>query len=298
MVSGMLHRSPTDLQIYLGVAMRRNKCLTTLLHKFGVCCSYDEVTLFKYSAAVTVAEDLENVRFSGNNLIHCCADNFDCEISSQNSNLLCHSLAMVLAQTEDSVCSDTGAGEHKTIPRQKMEDRHKSVDYTVPEIRYDGPKKPPMPPLKALYQIPPLSFLCSQVISVHRSHDLDYQFMKDIVTRESCPEWSGYNTQLSRQTGMVIEPKAKVVYLPLIDKAPASGINNTHSNRERSNLAERCRDGTEYPSIYGRSTTVQGHSRHPVPHSIILHERNPYPWGYAYSHGFHSCHLHHPLSRI
>ena len=127
-----------------------------------------------------------------------------------------------MAQTEDSVCSDTGAGEHKTIPRQKMEDRHKSVDYTVPEIRYDGPKKPPMPPLKALYQIPPLSFLCSQVISVHRSHELDYQFMKDIVTRESCPEWSGYNTQLARQTGMAIEPKAKVVYLPLIDKAPAS----------------------------------------------------------------------------
>ena len=202
--------------------MRRNKCMTTLLHKFGVCCSYDEVTLFKYSAAVTVTEDLENVRFSGNNLIHCCADNFDCEISSQNCNLLCHSLAMVLAQTEDSVCSDTGAGEHKTIPRQKMEVRHKSVDYTVPEIRYDGPKKPPMPPLKALYQIPPLSFLCSQVISVHRSHDLDYQFMKDIVTRESCPEWSGYNTHLARQTGMAIEPKAKVVYLPLIDKAPTS----------------------------------------------------------------------------
>ena len=120
--------------------------------------------------------------------------------------------------------------------------------------------------------------------------------MKDIVTRESCPEWSGYNTQLARQTGMAIEPKAKVVYLPLIDSCIP--INNTHSNRERSNLAERCRDGTEYPSIYGRSTTVQGHSRHPVPHSIILHERNPYPWGYAHSHGFHSCHLHHPLSRI
>ena len=46
--------------------------------------------------------------------------------------------------------------------------------------------------------------------------------MKDIVTRESCPEWSGYNTQLARQTGMAIEPKAKVVYPPLIDKAPAS----------------------------------------------------------------------------
>ena len=110
----------------------------------------------------------------------------------------------------------------KPFHARKWRIRDKSVDYTVPEIRYDGPKKPPMPPLKALYQIPPLSFLCSQVISVHRSHDLDYQFMKYIVTRESCPEWSGYNTELARQTGMAIEPKAKVVYLPLMDKAPAS----------------------------------------------------------------------------
>ena len=48
MVSGLIIKSPTDLQIFLGVAMRRNKSLTTIFHKFGVCCSYDELALFKY----------------------------------------------------------------------------------------------------------------------------------------------------------------------------------------------------------------------------------------------------------
>lgn len=222
MISGMVHKCPTDLQISLGVAMRRNKSLTILLHRFGVCCSYDEVTLFKHSAAVAVAEEMEEVKFNGDSLIHCCADNFDCEISSQNCKKVCHSLAMVLAQTEDSVSSEPVAGECKTIERQNMEERHKSVDFEVPVILYDGPKNPPMPPDKALYQIPPLSYLCSQVISARRAHDLDYQFINSIVTLESCPEWSGYNTQLARESGCAIKPKAKLVYLPLIDKVPAS----------------------------------------------------------------------------
>ena len=77
--------------------------MITLLNNFGVCCSYNEVTLFKHSAAVAVAEDIEEVKFSGKNLINCCADNFDCEISSQNCKKLCHFMAMVFAQTEDSV---------------------------------------------------------------------------------------------------------------------------------------------------------------------------------------------------
>ena len=77
MISGMVQKSPTDLQISLGVAMWRNKSMITLLHNFGMCCSYDEVTLFKHSAAVAVAEDIEEVKLSGKNLIHCCADNFD-----------------------------------------------------------------------------------------------------------------------------------------------------------------------------------------------------------------------------
>ena len=111
--------------------MRRNKSLTTLFHKFGVCCSYDGLALFKYSAAVAVAEEVENVTFCGKKLIHCCAENFDCEIASQNCKRVCHSLAMVLAQIEDSVT--THLDVNKTISRQKMEDRQKPVEFHMHE---------------------------------------------------------------------------------------------------------------------------------------------------------------------
>ena len=76
----MANSGPIDLQIALGVAMRRNKSLIHLLHEYNVYCSYDEVLLFKYSAAVAVANSVENVKFGANgNICHCCADNFDCE---------------------------------------------------------------------------------------------------------------------------------------------------------------------------------------------------------------------------
>ena len=129
---------------------------------------------------------------------------------------------MVFAQSEDSISPEVVAGVEKTIICQNMQSKHKSVDFEVPEILYDGPKKLPMPPEKALYQIQPLPFLCSQVTSVRRSQDLDYKFMKDIVTLEACPEWSGYNTVITRISGMAMKPKAKLVYLPLIDKIPLS----------------------------------------------------------------------------
>ena len=46
--------------------------------------------------------------------------------------------------------------------------------------------------------------------------------MKDIMTLESCPEWSRYNTAVARKFGMATKTKAKLVYLPLIDKIPSS----------------------------------------------------------------------------
>ena len=162
---------------------------------------------------------------------------------------------MVFAQTEDSVSPEVVAGEEKIILRQNMESRHKSVNLEMPEILY-GPKKLPMPPEKALYQIQPLSFLCSRVIFIRRSQDLDYKFMKYIVTLESCPEWSGYNTAIARKFGMVMKPKAKLVYLPLIDKTPSSLSTILRANWERSHFIEWIRIWTEGPNIFYRPTTL------------------------------------------
>ena len=40
-------------------------------------------------------------------------------------------------------------------------------------------------------------------------------------TSQECPEYNGYNTKLCREHGHSLKHKTKIVYLLLIDKAPA-----------------------------------------------------------------------------
>ena len=135
---------------------------------------------------------------------------------------MCHSLAMILPQTEKSVSSRRHASEHKTALRQKIEDRCKPVNFEVPEVTCEGPKQLSMPSHIALKQIPSLSFLCSKILSVRRASELDFTFMKDMLSLDACPEWSGYNTRQTRAAGMTVKPEARVVYLPLINKVPST----------------------------------------------------------------------------
>jgi len=60
-IRGTVCSQPTDLQVALGLLMRRNKILISELSKYYVCCSYDEVRLFRYSAAVHVAQNYAEV---------------------------------------------------------------------------------------------------------------------------------------------------------------------------------------------------------------------------------------------
>ena len=223
-VAGTIQAQPTDLQISLGVALRRNTSIITLLNNYRVCCSYDEVKLFKYSAAVAAVEDMGNIKFccgGSNPLLHVIADNFDTEIWCQNCKKLCHSLTMVLAQTEKSLTSFSKPTHHKTIKRQPMESRTKTIEYNTTECEYTGPKKPPMPINIALKQVPPLSFLANYTRMQSYANDTDFKFTLDVLTDETCPEWNGYNTRQARQSGRSLEPQAKVVYLPLINMTPS-----------------------------------------------------------------------------
>ena len=104
--------------------------------------------------------------FHDNSLIHCCADNFDCEFSLQSCQKLCHSLAMVLAQIEEHKESCLADDEYRTTPRRKMEDRDKPIHFEVPANFYDDP----MPLDKPLYQVPPFSVLCSKFVAGEHSH--------------------------------------------------------------------------------------------------------------------------------
>ena len=44
---------------------------------------------------------------------------------------------------------------------------------------------------------------------------------KDILTCGDCPEYGGFNTKICREQARALEPKTKIVYLPLIDNALA-----------------------------------------------------------------------------
>ena len=66
-----------------------------------MCCSYDEVRLFRYSAAVHVAENYNEVGFGADDnstIKHCIIDNFDAEISSSNCKACVNCLAMIMAE--------------------------------------------------------------------------------------------------------------------------------------------------------------------------------------------------------
>ena len=129
---------------------------------------------------------------------------------------------MILAQTE-SMLKGAPKNQPKTIPRQNMKDRNKAVEYEMSdddEEEVNLPKHPPMPDFIACIGVPSLAFLCSQVISQGRASSEDFKFMKDIMSQEGCPEWSGYNTKKARVAGATIGQKAKTVYVPLINRTP------------------------------------------------------------------------------
>ena len=135
----------TDLQVALGILMRRNKMLISELAKYSICCSYDEVRLFRYSAAVHVAHNYDEVGFGmsgSDSLRHCICDNFDAEISSPNCKICVHCLAMIMTnvQLPGNASSDEVASKRKPIKRQPMQDRSKPVAYVVEQEKYDGPK--------------------------------------------------------------------------------------------------------------------------------------------------------------
>ena len=55
--------------------------------------------------------------------------------------------------------------------------------YDVQQARYDGPKKPAMPPEQALNDIPTFSFLASQAITVQRAVKNDSSYRTYILNQ-------------------------------------------------------------------------------------------------------------------
>ena len=203
-ITGTVCSQPTYIQVALGVLIRRNNILISELSKYSVCSSYNEVRLFRYSAAVRVAQNYDEVGFGvcDRNIVkHCIYDNVDVEILSPNCKRCVHCLAMVMAQVRPPGISSLGevAPKRKTTKRQLMQDRSKPVKYDVQQETYNGPKKPLMPPEQAVHHVPPLSLLASPAITKQRAMETEFAFLQDIHMVSKCPEFNGYNTRLCRQ---------------------------------------------------------------------------------------------------
>ena len=144
-------------------------------------------------------------------------------MSSKNGLRSTHALAVLLTQTA------TCGAEHSrqlpdTIPRIRNEDMAAQVDRDVPVHRYNGPKRPDMPHMKAtksVLNLTVLTVLASQVVAASRARARDFQFLSQILGPNSCPEWNGFNSHLNRADGHTIIPATTCVYTPWIDMKPS-----------------------------------------------------------------------------
>lgn len=59
MITAVLTSHPTDLMITIKVFMNRENFLINTFYQFSVCCSYDELKLFRYSAANKIFTTLD-----------------------------------------------------------------------------------------------------------------------------------------------------------------------------------------------------------------------------------------------
>ena len=201
--------------------MGESKKLINTLFKYGICCSYDEHIPFKKSAAIAAAEKIKlaGIADASNGLVQGIVDNFDADISSPNGKQSTHSLAILLTQYS---CNTTENENQENRSRIKRLRRNSTdVPYDVKVSKYQGSKQPMMQETCNEKPVPLLKMLCEQAISERRASEFNYSFMKEIITKDGCPEYNGYSTKDARESGQYLKPKTKAVYLPLIDLKPS-----------------------------------------------------------------------------
>ena len=215
-VTSMVCSKVSMIQVALGLFVREKKIIE-FLHEFGVTSSYDEVRRFKISAAHQTSQQKTVILDSKDGLIQGVSDNFDANLSTQNGLKQTHSLATIVLQHRMHPQNE----KRDPIPRL-MKCELASVALNEPELKiYKGQKKPSMPDSCAQRGVLPLKILCSQTINVKKAKSTDFQFIKEVLTEPSVPDFAGYNTKKIRESGQLTKNQTKVMYRPLINKMPS-----------------------------------------------------------------------------
>jgi hypothetical protein len=184
----------------------------------GVTCTYDGVRLFKGSAAAT-SIDPSPIASANDGLIQAIADNFDAEVASPNGLTSTHSLALLMTQ---STQYQQDISDNETIPRIKKCQLNEmkssgTINSGSSTSVYMDPKKPPIPAVMTKRAVLPLKILAKQVLSVRRANTLDFNFLKEVTSQDSCPEFGGFNVKQARNEGTEQRASTKTMYRPLID---------------------------------------------------------------------------------
>lgn len=115
--------------------------------------------------------------------------------------------------------NDLQLSENK-IQRLRKDEMSTEIPHHVKVVPYGGQSNPPMPVEMTLKTPVPLKFLCRKLISQTEARTKDFNFLKDVLFVEQCPEYNGYITLACRDKEN-IKSASSAKYLPLIDMTPA-----------------------------------------------------------------------------
>ena len=219
-VTGIVCGCPTPLQIGLGVSLNCKKLIEEF-SDLGVACTYDEVRLFKGSAAAAVSSEPSPIGSAKDGLIQTIADNFDAEIASPNGLTSTHSLALLITQSRQSEEDMTDTEMIPRLKKHQLDEVEIATNSAVLTSVYKGPKKPLLPAKMAERGVLPLKVLAKQVHSAERAKSLDFDFLKAVTSQNPSPEFGGFNMQHARREGREPTASTTTMYRPLIDSKPS-----------------------------------------------------------------------------
>ena len=214
MIKTVMTSKVSMLQVALGLEVQEKR-LIDHLYEYRVTASYEEVRRFRISAAFLASQSSSLQLKSTGGLIQGSSDNFDAHLCTQNDLQQTRSLASIICQPSSS---DDDKIKREHIPRLKKQQLTKIQLSDIEMKIFAGEKKPKMPASLAKFGVLPLKVLCHQIGIERRAAEEDFLFLKSSVISRITPDFSGYNTRGTRETGQSVKSKSKVYYRPMINK--------------------------------------------------------------------------------
>ena len=113
--------------------------------------------------------------------------------------------------------SNEGDGYILRLKKGEMKD---AVMEDVAIYYYKGTKKTTIPENEAVHHVLPLKVLTQKMLLSRYTEDKKFQFIEDITSKTDVPEYSGYNTKLTRESGQSKKGRTTIMYTPIIDRKP------------------------------------------------------------------------------